>query len=178
MIDDNSPNSSEDDDSSAPSKSQRKRDAHEVRDLGAELAALGASERARVPIPEDILREIAKLNAAKAHGARKRQLGFLAKQLRRHDVQPMLDALEAIRQNARSHTLSHHLMEQWRDKLLGLDEISAAEALTQFLAEYPDADRQRLRQLQRKAITEREADRPPASARALFRLVRDTILPD
>jgi len=83
MIDDNSPISSDDDDSLAPSKSQLKRDAHEVRDLGGELAALGASERARVPIPEDILREIDKLNSIKSNGARKRQLGFLAKQLRR-----------------------------------------------------------------------------------------------
>jgi len=178
MVDDNSAKSSEDDDSPAPSKSQRKRDAHEVRDLGGELASLGAGERARVPIPEDILREIDKLNAAKAHGARKRQLGFLAKQLRRHDVQPMIDALEAIRQNARSHTLLHHCVEEWRDKLLGLKDLGASEALTQFLVEYPDADRQRLRQLQRKAISEREADRPPASARALFKLVRENVIPD
>ncbi len=177
MVDDNSPKSSEDDDSLALSKSQRKRDAHEVRDLGGELAALGASERARVPIPEDIVREIDKLNACKANGARKRQLGFLAKQLRRHDVQPMLDALEAIRQNARSHTLLHHAVEEWRDKLLGLKDIGASEALTQFLVDYPDADRQRLRQLQRKAITEREAERPPAAARELFKLVRDNVIP-
>jgi len=177
MIDDNSPNSSDDDDSLLPSKSQRKRDAHEIRDLGSELAALGVSERARVPIPEDILMEIDKLNACKANGARKRQLGFLAKQLRRHDVQPMLDAVEAIRQNARSHTLSHHLVEDWRDKLLGLNDISASDALTQFLAEHPNADRQRLRQLQRKAISEREAERPPAAARELFKLVRDNVIP-
>ncbi|MEE9336207.1 MAG: ribosome biogenesis factor YjgA [Granulosicoccaceae bacterium] len=178
MVDDNSPKSSEDDDSLALSKSQRKRDAHEVRDLGGELAALGASERARVPIPEDILREIDKLNACKANGARKRQLGFLAKQLRRHDVQPMLDALEAIRQNARSHSLLHHCVEEWRDMLLGLKETGASEALTQFLIEYPHADRQRLRQLQRKAITERAAHRPPSSARALFKLVRESVIPD
>lgn len=179
MIDDDFLNSSEeDDDFLAPSKSQRKRDAHEIRDLGDELAALGESERSRIPLPDDIRIEIDKLIATRAHGARKRQLGFLAKQLRRHDLQPIYAALEAIRQAARSHTLSHHLVEEWRDKLLGLESISSTEALTQFLTQYPNADRQRLRQLQRKAITEREAQRPPKSAREMFRVVRDIVIPE
>jgi ribosome-associated protein len=179
MIDDDLPISSESDDEFlAPSKSQRKRDAHEIRDLGSELAALGEAERGRIPLSDDIRIEIDKLIATRAHGARKRQLGFLAKQLRRHDLQPIYEALEAIRQTARSHTLSHHLVEEWRDKLLGLEPLSSTEALTLFLAQYPNADRQRLRQLQRKAIAEREANRPPRSARELFRMVRDIVIPE
>ncbi len=178
MIEEDSLNSSDDDDSLALSKSQRKREAHDVRALGEELAALGESERARIPIPDNIRDEIGKLNAIKANGARKRQLGFLAKQMRRHDLQPIYEALEGIRQAARSNTLSHHLVEDWRDNLLGLGAMTSTEALTQFLVEHPDADRQRLRQLQRKAITEREADRPPKSARELFKLIRSSIVPE
>lgn len=41
------------------------------------------------------------------------------------------------------------------------------------MAEYPSLDRQLLRQLIRNARRERDADKPPASARKLFRLLRD-----
>ena len=37
------------------SKSQRKRDADAIRDLGSRLAELGASELATIPLPDDCL---------------------------------------------------------------------------------------------------------------------------
>jgi ribosome-associated protein len=41
------------------------------------------------------------------------------------------------------------------------------------LTRYPGADRQHLRQLIAAAIKERDADKPPASARKLFRYLRE-----
>ena len=90
------------------SKSAAKRDAHAVRDLGAELAALGESERRRVPLPDDVRAAIEELNRIRARGARKRQLGYLAKRLRQVDTAPIEAALDALRQEARAATLDHH----------------------------------------------------------------------
>lgn len=164
-----------------PSKSQLKRDAHAVRDLGTELSRLGAAERARVPLPEDIVEAIDELNRTTKNGARKRQLGWLAKRLRKIDIEPIEAALESIRQAARANTQTLHLVEQWRDRLLG-DQLSGEKqppdpktALTEFLDKYPHADRQQLRQLQRSAMKERTENKPPKSARILFKCVRDAV---
>ncbi|MEC9482293.1 MAG: ribosome biogenesis factor YjgA, partial [Halomonas sp.] len=62
-----------------------------------------------------------------------------------------------------------HRLEKWRDRLVDDDE-----ALEPFIAEYPDVDRQALRQLIRNARSERERGKPPTNARKLFKLIRDT----
>lgn len=160
------------------SKSQRKRDADSVRDLGAHLAELGTSELATIPLPDDVLAAIQELNRIKAHGARKRQLGFLAKRMRQIDVEPIEAALEKLRQTARANTINLHRVENWRDRLLGeIDGESEKDALTAFLSEYVHADRQQFRHLQRQALSERKAQRSPAAARQLFKAIRDVVIP-
>lgn len=159
-----------------PSKSQAKRDALALRDLGEAIAALGAAERARIPMDDTVRAAVEELNRIRAHGARKRQLGYLAKQLRRVDTSAMEAAIEELRQASRAQAHDHHRVESWRDRLLGDGPAETpAEALTAFLDEHRLVDRQGLRQLQQAAIAERRAQRPPSAARKLFRLVREAI---
>lgn len=159
------------------SRSQKKREADAVRDLGARLAELRGSELANIPLPDDILAAINELNRIKAHSARKRQLGFLAKKMRHIDTAPIDAALEALRQSARANTKSLHLIENWRDRMLGdIEGESEKQALTVFLDQYLDADRQQFRHLQRQALAERKIDKPPAAARQLFKAIRDVVL--
>ena len=161
-----------------PSKSQRKRDADAVRQLGATLAALGESERATIPLSDDVRAAIDEYNRIHQRGARKRQLGFLAKRLRQIDLEPVEQALERLRQITRSQTDSLHRVEHWRNRLLGdVDNESSSDAMTEFIDTYPSTDRQQMRQLQRRSLAEREAGRPPAHARQLFRLIRDQVAP-
>jgi len=158
------------------SKSQRKRDADAVRTLGERLSELGASELATIPLPDDALAAIHELSRIKANGARKRQLGFLAKRLRKADIEPINEALEKIRQAARANTLNLHLIEHWRDRLLGdVQDESPKQALTCFLDEYKSADRQHFRHLQAQALKERAAKRSPTAARQLFKAIRDLL---
>jgi len=159
-----------------PSKSQRKRDADAIRDIGEHLTRLGASELATIELPDDIISTIEEYSRIKAHGARKRQLGLLAKRLRQIDIEPINAALEKIRLSARANTLNLHLIESWRDRLLGLDNNeSPRDALTAFINVCPQADRQKLRQLQARALKERAANNPPAAARELFKIIRDLL---
>ena len=157
------------------SKSQRKRDADAIRELGVQLAALSPGELNTVPLADEVLSAIAELQRINAHGARKRQVGFLAKRLRQHDLEPIEAALEKIRQVARANTQNLHLVEQWRDRLVGDTEESPKDALTSFLHQHANADRQELRTLQRKALEERRLSKPPAAARKLFKAIRDMI---
>lgn len=185
MIDNKSTNSSGpsqnngkeiDIDDDETSKSQRKREADAIRDLGRRLTELAASELATIPIPDDVMSAISEFSRIKAHGARKRQLGFLAKRLRNTDVEAIEAALEKIRHAARANTLNLHLLENWRDRLLGdIEGESAKEALTAFLTQFRSADRQQFRHLQAQALKERQIDKPPAAARALFKAVKGVV---
>ena len=77
----------------SPSRSQNRRDALDVLALGETLVALSAAQLARLPIPDDVMPHIRETQRMSSYGARKRQLAFLAKQMRRQDD----ETLDAIR---------------------------------------------------------------------------------
>ncbi|MBX2884665.1 MAG: DUF615 domain-containing protein [Granulosicoccus sp.] len=158
------------------SKSQRKRDAHAVRELALQICQLGVSERESLPLTDEIRQTIDDYIKLSANGAKKRQLGLLAKCLRNSELEPIEQAIEQLNLSARANTAKHHQVELWRDRLLGNSpNESSAEALTCFLDEFKHADRQQIRQLQRQALKERSTQKPPSAARQLFRTLRDTI---
>lgn len=78
-----------DDDSRAapspPSKSQRKRDAIALQDLGAQLVSLTAAQLNRIALPEELLEAVRTAQAISQRGGRKRQLQYIGKLMRRID---------------------------------------------------------------------------------------------
>ena len=64
----------------------------------------------------------------------------------------------------------HHI-ERWRDRLLEEGDT----ALELLLEEYPLADRQYLRQSIRNAKKEMQANKPPKTARGLFKYLRELL---
>ena len=79
-----------------PSRSEQRRAALDVLALGEKLVALSEAQLAKLPIPEDLLPHIRDAKRITSHVAHKRQLAFLAKQMRREDDA----ALDAIAINA------------------------------------------------------------------------------
>jgi ribosome-associated protein len=159
----------------SPSRSRRRRDALDVLALAQRLVALDAGTLAKLPIPEHLHPHIADTRRITSHIAHKRQLAFLAKQMRREDdaaLDAIRDALDAGGEAARQDTALLHRAENWRDRLL--DEGDAA--LTELLAGHPHTDRQRLRQLVRNAVDERAKNKPPHSYRELFRELRELLV--
>ena len=154
-----------------PSKSQRKREMAALQDLGTELVDLAAAELARIPLPDRLSEAIAQARAITSHGARRRQLQFIGKIMRDIDPAPIRAALEKIRQHSARATAELHLIERWRDRIIGEGQA----ALNEFSGQYPGADRQRLRQLMLNARKEQERSLPPKSSRALFRALREVI---
>lgn len=160
-----------DDEDLGPSKSQLKRDAHELLDLGAALVELSASQLAEIPLSEEVLAAVKETRRITAHGARKRQLKYLGKLLRQEDETPIREALERIQGRHALTVAHHHQCERWRDRLISEGD----DALTELLKEFPHADRQQLRQLTRAAQAEQAQGKPPKSARELFRALRELI---
>lgn len=160
------------------SKSQRKREAQALFRLGQQLAELTATQLDQLPIPARVRDAVEDAQRIRSFGARKRQLLFLAKQLREADTQALESAMaEHLAEGAEDRATLHRI-ERWRERLLaeGLDGIN------ELAASHPQLDRQRLRSLVRKAASEAERELPPAAARMLFRELREldceTPLPD
>ncbi len=151
-----------------PSKSQRKREAQALFNLGRELVRLDRPTFERVPLPDEIREAVEEARAIKSHVAHKRQLQFLARRLRNIDAEPIREALHAEQSSARELTLRQHRIEAWRDRLI--DEGDAA--LEILIPVYGPQEIQTLRQLVRAARSESERGKPPASARKLFRHLR------
>ena len=151
------------------SKSQRRRDALEVKSLASRLIELPAARLARVPLDEQLRSEIEDARRMKSWGARKRQLQYVAKLIRRDDPEPILDALESFENEARHLNARHHRSEAWRDFLLE----NGDKAVGHLLEKRRDADAQAIRQLLRNAAREATRNKPPAAARSLFKLLRE-----
>lgn len=152
-----------------PSKSQRRRDALELKSMASRLIGLKSTVLARIPMDEALHTAIREAQAIRSNVARKRQMQYVAKLLRRSDPAPITDALEALDNEARELNSRHHRTEAWRDYLLE----SGDPALGRLLAERRGADAQSIRQLTRNAHKESSQGKAPASARRLFRLLRE-----
>lgn len=163
-------------DPDAPSRGERRREALDVLALAHALADLSDAQLGRVPLADDLRELVVASRAVRQHIARKRQLAFLAKHLRRREdeLPPIRAALEHDKQAERAQTARLHRAEAWRDRLLREGD----EALAAFVAEHPAADRQHLRTLLRRARDEATRGKPPAAARELFRALRDLLDPD
>lgn len=157
-----------------PSRSQQRREALDVLALAQRLVALDAGRLAKLPLPDALASHVADTRRISSHIARKRQMAFLAKQMRREDdetLDAIRDALDAGGEAARQETALLHRAEAWRERLL--DEGDAA--LADLLEAHPAADRQRLRQLVRNTHEERKRDKPPRAFRELFQELRSLL---
>jgi ribosome-associated protein len=156
----------------SPSRSQLKREAEAVFELGERLVALTAAQLKVLPLPDALADAVRDTQRITSPGARKRQLQYLAKLMRREDDE-LLDglrrALEHDRAEARRETAALHRVEAWRDRLLE-DGDSALGELADL---YPQIDRHHVRQLARSAREERLQNKPPAAFRELFRVLKD-----
>jgi len=151
------------------SKSQRKRDAHELLDLAKKLISMPESRLKRMPMDDDLREEIEFARSIRAHGARKRQLMTVGKMLRKRDTEELIDAVNGIDQKNRQVNARFHHIEAWRDRLVEGND----QDLSEFLEQSPDINVQTLRQLIRNAKKEAKLGKPPAASRKLFKLLRE-----
>jgi ribosome-associated protein len=157
-----------------PSKSQRKRDAEDLKDLGDGLVALPAADLEALPLPEKLRDAIDLARRITAHGAAARQRQLIGKILRKCDVGEIQAALDARALTKKFAAREFHRVETWRDRLLAEGE----PALAALLATAPELDAGRLRALLGQVRAEARAGCPPAAARELFRYLRDALAAD
>jgi len=160
------------DEEEGKSKSQIKREMHELQKLGEELVALSAAARAKIPL-DDELQDALQLadKLGNKREALRRHIQFIGRLIRTRDLEPIEQALALLRNTNQAATRQFHKVENWRDKL-----ITDSDAVTEFIAAYPEVDVQQLRQLIRNAKKEQEKQQPPKYYRELFQLIKPLII--
>lgn len=160
----------DDDMAERPSKSQLKREMHALQALGETLIAMQPAERARFPLSDDMLRAIDETARIRSHEGRRRHMQYVGKLIRKEDLAAIQAVFDNIEQEKQQRDHAFHRLEKWRDRLI--DE--GDPAVEQWLNVHPDTDLQTLRQLIRNARRERDQNKPPTSARKLFKFLRNT----
>lgn len=153
-----------------PSKTQRKKAMHALQVLGERLVALDDARLMELELPEKLITVLQEARKITKHGARRRQMQLIGKLMRDVDPTPIQQKLAIWQHAGGRQTVWLHQLEHWRDRL-----IEDASAVTELVAAYPQTDVRQLRTLLRNAEKEKQADKPPKSARALFRLLREII---
>ena len=141
------------------SKSEIKRDAEDLKQLGEKIVNLTKANLAKIPLDESLLDAI-ELAQRLQKEARRRQLQYIGKLFRGIDVEPIREALDKI--------------EKVRDELVEKGD----EALTDLFNDYPDVDRQQLRNLIRSAQKEREQNKPSKAYREIYQMLKTLMLED
>lgn len=152
-----------------PSKTQRKRAMEELQSLGEALVQLSAERLEKIGLAPDLLDAIRAAQRMTRHDeAKRRQMQFIGRLMRKADADPIRAVLDEARGNSASETARLHRLERLRNDLLA-DE----KTLQEIAALYPAIDLQHLRSLRRSALKEQEQDKPPKNFRAIFQLLKE-----
>ena len=149
------------------SRSQVKRDFRALKELGKRLAGLSKGQLSTIPLSDETRAAVLAAQGM-ARNALQRHYRHLSSMLGQEDVAAIRAALgDELRPHVKD-VASLHEAERLRDELLSGDE----RQLAAFVERYPGCDRTHVRLLVRNARKELELDKPPRSARLLYRYLR------
>ena len=148
------------------SKTRRKRQAHDLQDLGKALTRLRADQLGRIEMPDDLRQAVAECREMTKHEAIRRQLQYIGRIMRDMECAPIAAQLEALHAPSHRQTALFHRAERWRT-----DILADPSGVERFVGEHPAADAKRLRDLAAAATAERLAEQPPKRYRELFQVI-------
>jgi len=150
------------------SKTQVKQALNDLKELGRELIALPNVDLDKLKLPEDVYDNVLKAKKM-THGALKRQVGFLGAIIANSEYETIQENLAKLRQVHNGKVKQFHKLEQWRDELLADNK----DVMNVLVAMFADLDIQYVRQLVRNAQKETKQNKPPKSARLLFKYLQE-----
>lgn len=129
------------------SKSKLKRQMTALQKIGERLVSLPAAQLAKIPLDPILAQAIAEARLINSREGKRRQLQYIGRLMRNVELEPIQATLDKLELKSRHGKAQFHQIERWRDKLIAEDD----QALQEFLKQYPQTDRQELRQLIRNA---------------------------
>lgn len=153
-----------------PSKTRRKQEVHALQALGERLAQLNRAQIERLALPEELREAVLFAQQVTSHEGRRRQLQYVGKLMRRADADAIRAGIDRVTGASRAAVTLMHRAELWRERLLADDG-----ALTDLIAQHPQADVQWLRATIRAARRDQKDGRAPRHARELYRWLHDCL---
>jgi ribosome-associated protein len=158
------------DEDDRPSKTQLKKQSHELQALGEALVNLPDSRVEGLEISDRLRTAVADYKRTKTFEGKRRQMQYIGKLMRLSDTEPIREAVLAMQLGRAKDALALHEAERWRAELIESDD-----ALTRWAAEHPQSDMQQLRSLIRAARKDASAAPEQRSGRAyreLFQYIK------
>ena len=140
--------------------------------LGKSIADLSKDQFESINLSDELRAAVVEVRKLSKGGAIKRQFKYIGKLLREmpeEEIEGLFLGLDKQLHKDRAATARLHGLENWRDRLV----TEADAALNDFMLENPEADRQHLRQLQRKAKQELASEKAPLAARKIFQYIKE-----
>jgi ribosome-associated protein len=151
-----------------PSKSQLKRESNALQEIGEELVNMPEGKLKKFDLPENLKDAVYEARRLRSREAKRRHLQFIGKLMRICDVESIKISLDKINHQSLTYRQHFETLELWRDDIIN----QGGTAIDKFLTEYPSADRQKLRNLQRQANREAELKKTPNAKRKLFEYLK------
>ena len=153
------------------SRTELKREAQEFHQLGSEIAKMGKKQRERLPLNDDLKEAMVVADKiSNKSDAYRRHLNYIAKTLRTveniEEIKAIIDVM--LNKNNQAEVLVKKI-EQLRADLIEQGDDLINETIEQF----PELDRQQLRQLVRNATKEAKAEKPGKGYKELFQYLKD-----
>ncbi len=152
-----------------PNKTQIKQQIAEIAAFAEKIVALTTTQLNTLELPESLREAISQAATMPHKGARKRQLKYITAALRKLDLAVIEEKIARLTSKSVHSVREHHQAEGWRDQLIA---DTTHGVLTQLLEQYPHADSQHIRQLQRNVKKELATQKPPKSARLLYQYLK------
>lgn len=164
------------------SRSEKKRQAKAVEQLAKELVDLSENDIGKLPCDDFLRAEILAAKPLKS-GARKRQIKYIAKELRNSSAEPLLAYLEKSKGSHLKKVGEFHELERLRDAILTeaiearreaqeagerLNEQWDSATVNTALEKFPDLDAPAIK----KSALRYAANRKPAHSREIFRMLK------
>jgi ribosome-associated protein len=160
---------------SRPSKTRMKQQSHDLQALGVQIAELSAEKLAALDLPEALRDAIEQFRRTRSFEGKRRQMQYVGKLMRGADEDALREAVAAATVGSAKETLLMHEAERWRAELIAEDD-----AMTRWLAQFPDTDSQELRSLVRAARRDSKdlapEARQPKSFRELFQYIKPNLV--
>lgn len=153
------------------SKTKIKKQMNDLQDLGLRLTHFASDTLRNAGLPENIIQAAADYRKITSNAALKRQaqyIGRLMREASEEEIDNINKYLAKIDGDNQQHNAQMKRIEIWRERLLADDS-----ALTEYLNSHEHADSGEIRTLIRNTRRESEHNKPPKSARALFKLLRE-----
>ena len=152
------------------SKTEIKKEMHQLQDFGQKLIEMSKHQRSRLPLTDDL--KDAMIVADKIRNkneALRRHIRHIAKILVETDLAPIYQAIDVMANKHQQETAKFIRLENLRDELIE----QGNDAIEPLLVEFEQMERQKLKQLVRHAAKEKKAEKLGKHYRNLFAYLKE-----